>query len=309
MQIHEKQWELQTKCFYKLSPDLVEKIKEVYKTLEENNFTGIFKFDDDVYHYGIGIAKGRLDKFRKSPLKYLHAHVNPQLEDVPDPFKIGEMVHRAVLEPGALMNKYVSDETIYKASGSRLKKDYKEAKAAIESSGKYVINYEDFSMANTMIQKVFSHEKLQNILKKGQAEKCIYARDPETGLIIRCKPDYMFVSDGINFDLKTTKDASMEEFSKSIWNYRYHAQAAYYNLVCTLATGIDFKYFIFGCLEKEEPYDIALYYIDDGALDKGETEIRQDLNNYANAIETNNFPGYSRDIEAISLPYWTFGRE
>jgi hypothetical protein len=309
MNIIEKQWILQSKQFNQLNPDLVKDIKDAYSILEKNNFTGIFKFSDEVYHHGIGIAKGKLDQFHKSPLKYYHNHCNLSIENKPEAFKIGEMVHQLILEPEKSRAKFVSDEQIYKDSGeSRATKAYKTKKAELELSGKYLIQACDYDMAYTMAKNVLSHEKLQNILQNGLAERCVYAIDPETGLVMRCKPDYLLLSDGINFDLKTTADASLEEFQRSIWTYRYYVQAAYYNYVCTLAAQKEFSSFIFGCLEKEEPFDIALYYMDMGAICKGEEDMRKDLNAYANCVESDKFPGYSRDIEAISLPFWAFNK-
>ena len=312
MSIIEKQWELQSKKFPFLDKDLVEKIKDTYILLERNNFTGVFKLEDDVYHHGIGIAKGKLDQFRKSPLKYYHNHCVVNTE-TPDAFKIGGMVHELILEPEKLKTKYCSDREIImsltmlsNAKNPRLTKEYKDYVSRVEIEGKIVLKDDDYKMCKNMANAVLTHEKLQNILRNGLAERSVFSIDPETGLVMRCKPDFMIISEGINFDAKTTADASLAEFQKSILNYNYHVQGAYYNYVCTLATKTEFNNFLFGCIEKEEPHDIALYYLDEAAMEKGEQIMRLDLNNYANAVETNKFPGYSRDIEAISIPHWGF---
>jgi len=314
MNIIEKQWELQKKKFEFMESDLVEKIENAYKTLKENDFTGVFLFEDEVYHNGIGVAKRQLDKIRKSPRRfYYDNYIAPDMTRT-DPMKIGSLVHTAILEPGYLSKRFVSSKAMVDKiiemrpdiKNPTATKEYKEAKKIIEEQGITVLSEDVFNMAKEMTESVFKHEKLQNILKNGLAERCVYSIDPDTGLLVRCKPDYMLLDSGINFDLKTTIDASPEEFGKSIWNYRYFVQAAYYNHICTLACQVEFKQFLFGCLEKTAPYDIAIYYASQDVLAHGRAIMMEDLRTYKGCLESGIWHGYPRTINPIDMPAWAY---
>jgi len=159
-----------------------------------------------------------------------------------------------------------------------------------------------------MLKRVRNHPVVKNILVAGQSEKMIYSRDPETGLLCRCKPDFI-VSDGLLIDLKTTVSADAFEFSKKIWDFRYHLQAAFYQAVAKWAGLPCRDQFVFVALEKEEPFDLAVFTLDIGALDKGQAEYRYGLDRLAHALNTKEFPGYQTDIQTISLPPWAWTRD
>ena len=285
--------------------------------LRKNDFAGVFLFEDDVYHNGAGISRSNLDKIRVSPKRYYYDNfIQPDLEKS-DPLLIGNMVHTAVLEPAYLNDRFESDKDIIEEiekTRPEIKnpvstKEYKQRKEEVEEQGKYFLKDEVFQMAKTMVKSVFEHERLRHILKNGLAERCVYAIDPDTGILMRCKPDYMLMEDGINFDLKTTRDASELEFSKAIWNHRYFVQAAYYNYICTLACKKEFNTFLFGCLEKIPPYDIAVFYAMSEVIAHGEYVMREDLNKYAKCVDENIWPGYSRKIRPINMPKWAYYKE
>lgn len=140
-------------------------------------------------------------------------------------------------------------------------------------------------------------------------------------------------------DLKTTEDASPEGFAKSMANYRYDVQHAYYMDGTRLAleqgkctppqkgtaelsvywidpvTGVlcrcrpDFwngypKRFAFIAVEKKPPHAVAVYVLDSDGVDIGRAQYQHDLRIYAECLRTNEWPGYGDKIQTISLPAW-----
>lgn len=143
-------------------------------------------------------------------------------------------------------------------------------------------------------------------------------------------------------DLKTTDDASLEGFSKSIANWRYDVQHPYYldGLREAIAqsggqipeaavigaaelsaywvdkeTGVlcrcrpDFwrgepKHFIFIAVEKKPPYAVGVYKLDEESVDLGRAQYRTDLRVYAECKANDNWPGYGDKIQTISVPGW-----
>lgn len=140
-------------------------------------------------------------------------------------------------------------------------------------------------------------------------------------------------------DLKTTEDASPEGFAKSIANWRYDVQHAYYIDGTRLAleqgkcnppqegtaelsvywtdpvTGVlcrcrpDFwrgypKHFAFIAVEKKPPYAVGVYVLDSEGVDIGRAQYQHDLRIYAECVRTGEWPGYGDKIQTISLPAW-----
>jgi hypothetical protein len=109
--------------------------------------------------------------------------------------------------------------------------------------------------------------------------------------------------DGIIVDVKTTEDASPEAFSRTIYNYEYHQQAAFY-LDAANACGLEVGQFIFIAVEKKPPYAIGIYQLDADAITEGRALYRKALKAYETAEAFDYWPGYSTLIQAISLPHW-----
>ena len=97
-----------------------------------------------------------------------------------------------------------------------------------------------------------------------------------TGILCRCRPDF-WREDDIIVDVKTTEDASPEEFSRSLAKWRYHVQAPFYMDGIELATGRRPKGFVFLVVEKKPPYAVAAYTLDPESIELGRSEYRADL--------------------------------
>lgn len=140
-------------------------------------------------------------------------------------------------------------------------------------------------------------------------------------------------------DLKTTDDASLEGFSKSIANWRYDVQHPYYldglrealrqgncqppvegaaelsaywidketGVLCRCRP--DFwrgqpNHFIFIAVEKKPPYAVGVYRLDAESVELGRAVYRADLKRYAECKANDNWPGYGDKIQTISVPGW-----
>lgn len=304
--------------------DLVNQVREFYEGLKKNDYQGMYDIEDDVYHLVPAISKGQLDDFNNLPAKYYYKHFVDYTHEPTDPMKIGSMVHHGVLDPKGMAGKYKSDLSIIEG----LEKDYKlidgkwfcDDKAAkptgtteyknkvkdLQSDDICVIKYKDYDMALEMVSNTLKKEKVQDLLKDGKMEMAMFAIDPITGLLMKIKVDIANFAKRILSDLKTTSDARVKEYQKSIANFRYHVQAAYYCNLATVLFGVPFDTFAWIVAEKQKPYPVANYYCDEAAFEKGQIEFRQDLNSLAACLENDDFPGYEEDFEPISLPHWAF---
>jgi exodeoxyribonuclease VIII len=150
---------------------------------------------------------------------------------------------------------------------------------------------------------------------QGVAEYSAYARDTETRVLRRVRPDF-WRRDGIVVDLKTTEDASPEGFARSIANYGYDMQHAYYLDTLSLAIEqsdlpADFedyphsaKQFVFIVVEKKPPYAVAVYVLDEESVTLGRAKYRKALDVYAECKSSGTWPGYGDFVQVIGLPQW-----
>ena len=120
-----------------------------------------------------------------------------------------------------------------------------------------------------------------------------------------------FILDDLSLilDLKTTIDASPKGFQRSVANYRYFVQASHYLDVVEMSTGTRPQGFLFVAVEKQRPFSTAVYLADQPMINLGKQQAREDLNNIAQWIADDKFPGYSERVEEISLPKWMLPKE
>lgn len=116
---------------------------------------------------------------------------------------------------------------------------------------------------------------------------------------VLCKGQADVLGDDFITDLKTTSDASSYGFSRSVYNYGYHVQSAFY---CELFGRRDF-YFV--AIETDAPYAVAVYKMSDEYLDLGRKLVEKYLNIYKQCRASDIWPSYENSV--LSLPAWIQG--
>lgn len=225
----------------------------------------------------------------------------------------GRIVHDALLTP----NEFTQNYTLGLEGDRRTKEGkakFKEFEENCEANGLTPINSKDYEMLMGMIEAVHAHPIARNILSIEQKEVSYFVELPEfPGLKLKCRPD-LYDAPAI-FDLKTTKDASEEKFSKDIVNYGYDFQAAFYIDVVNaynkhVGNGDVIKDFIFWCVEKEPPYAMAFYVADEDVIHRGRALYMRCLQDLAMQLEKVKekpgavWPGYDEKVNPIYLPKW-----
>jgi exodeoxyribonuclease VIII len=105
-------------------------------------------------------------------------------------------------------------------------------------------------------------------------------------------------------DAKTYSDASPREFARQVARKGYHRQAAWYSDGYALASGEPVLGFVFVAVETAWPYASCAVMLDDEGLAKGRAENTELLARFAECRTANSWPGYSNEIEQITLPKW-----
>ena len=253
----------------------------------------------DEYHKSIATSKSQLDQFAKSPAHYL-ASLATQRKETPA-MRIGSLFHGLVLEP----------ERVKIAVAPVCDKRTKDGKATweafcAENIGAEIVTAEEGEMLNGMVASVKAHPAARALLSgPGIAEGSCFWHDEQSGELCRCRPDFYRHDLGIIVDLKSTRDASPKEFARSIANYRYHMQSAFYQDGVESSTGDFIKGFVFVACESTAPYAVAVYQLDMQGVEAGRITYQRLFLDLADCKESGKFPAYSDRIETISLPAWT----
>jgi hypothetical protein len=256
------------------------------------------------YHAHSAVSKSHLDQVARSPLHYWARYLDPN-RMVPEPtpaMAIGSAVHTHVLELDQWDARYVS-------APDGIDRRTKAGKAEWEAfttaaTGRTVLPKADADLVMRMAHSVFTHPAAAMLLAlPGKAETTHMWTDAATGLECKCRPDWLTDDGRLLVDLKTTEDAG-RGFAKSIAQWRYHVQASWYLDGIEQATGTRPEQFLFLCVEKKAPYAVAVYAADAEMIAAGAQTAARDLDVLATCKAAGAWPGYSDQIEPISLPPW-----
>jgi len=257
------------------------------------------------YHAHKAISKSKLDAARKSG-KHLYDILYGPPREPTAAFDFGTVFHALAL-PGE------NADEIAVRMPQGMDGRTKAGKAFLaEHKGKIILNSTDAYALDQMMLSMREHLFTASFVDgelKGKAEQSFFCTDSETGLELKARPDYILDDYSLILDLKTTIDASPEGFQRSVANYRYYVQASHYLDVVEMATGTRPQAFLFIAVEKQRPFSTAVYMADQAMIDLGKQHAREDLNNIAQWIADNKFPGYSERVEEISLPKWMLPKE
>ncbi|MFW6340670.1 MAG: PD-(D/E)XK nuclease-like domain-containing protein [Wenzhouxiangella sp.] len=247
----------------------------------------------EVYHATPAISKSGLDLIDKSAAHY---HNAPQ-RVATRAMELGTATHIALLEPAKF-----DDEYLIVPAKDRRQKEWKDAVAQVGSE--HCLLLSEAESIIEMQRSIAKHDRANRLVESnGWRELSGFARDPETGVLVRCRFD-LLTETGTAVDLKTTRDARSHEFSRSVASFRYHVQAALYSDLYYWITGERLESFRFLAVETAHPYTVCHYVLDDEAIAQGRREYRENLNTYARCLETGKWPQYEPETEWLSLPSW-----
>lgn len=257
---------------------------------------------NEVYHSTPGFtSKSELDLINTSPAHFMYAQKKPATKSM----NLGSAIHAAILEPEL----FKSDYLLLREVQDRRVAAYKDA--AKQFPPDRILTAPEVDLVSSMQESVRMNEKARHWLDKpGVSEVSLFTKCPETGVNVRVRFDRL-TEDGYVIDLKSTKSASPEEFSKSIYQYRYHVQDAIYSDAYRWATGEPLKGFIFIAVENDTPHVTMVYELDDFSKSIGRSEYKKNLATYAECMESGSWPAYQTGedkTDLIALPEWAILR-
>lgn len=216
----------------------------------------------------------------------------------------GTTTHVACLEPDRFIATYVAAPKIDKRTNVG-KAEWRDFQAQHE--GKTIVPQEEYDLAGAMAAAVWKHPTAAEILRGGVKEASTAWRDPDTGAPCKMRTDHLGSMGEWSFivDLKTSRNASRRSFERDVYNFGYHQQAAMYLDGATAVRPRSRKY-AFVVVESEPPHCVAVYELDEEAINLGRDEYKAHLRAYVECVKSGAWPGYAEGMDYVSVPTWAF---
>lgn len=252
----------------------------------------VINMPNDAYHAYQGISKSGLDLINRSPAHYAFAGKFESTRAM----EIGTAIHAAILEPARFDNEYV----ILKDTKDRRASEYREA-VKVHGSERVLVAHEAANVVG-MRDACAGVGELHEMMAGGGLTE-VSAFVGYKGALLKCRYDWLSSGGHVSIDVKKTQDSSPAGFSRSVFNYRYHVQAAWYSFIYGLITERELSFKLLA-IEEKAPYNPMLYTVGEESAFIGLDDALRNLKTYLECEATNNWPGYDQTVNIIEIPNW-----
>jgi hypothetical protein len=257
------------------------------------------------YFASAGLSQSAMKDLAVSPYRFWYLHINPNRPERKETaeMRFGTALHCAVLEPAKFEDRYTCEiepddfpgclrtmddlrewlkskglpssgktkreliDRVSAADSSAVIYDVAEQMHAEENAERLLLSKDEWTRARRAAESLRSEPKLAAILENGQSEVCMAAKDPETGVLLKARMDW--ITPTVTLDLKTFTVQRGRSVDKSvtsaIFYEGYYRQAFLYSTIRALAAGNQkisgpqtAPEYILGFVESDEPHEVRL---------------------------------------------------
>lgn len=261
---------------------------------------------EHVYHSRPELSSTEARLILESPAKYRWKKDHPPLIEPSKKFDIGSAVHSKVLGIG--YEAVVIPDNILASNGAVSTTAAKEFVANARAEGKIPLKSSEFQPIADAAEAVLAHKGARQLfMQPSNAEVSVFSTDPETGVEVRGRFDFLPTNTAtsapsrVAVDLKTTRDASPDGFTKAIVSYQYDVQHAWYVDALRFDTG-EAAELVFVAVEKDPPYLVGVYQLPVIWKRMGHRKAAEARRIYADATATGMWAGYDDGVQLLSPP-------
>ncbi len=271
------------------------------------------------YHADKAVGSSGIKEFIELPALYCANYLAPlegaRIESRAQ--RIGSYSHVSLLEPELFASKYkVAPEFAVTYAGkknegraimNKTHTAWKEFAAEAEAEGKEPLLYGDFIVSARMTEVIKRHPLATSILQGGKSEMSFFIKDPETGIMLKARPDKLnkLGDRVILVDYKTTGlPLGTKKQSDHAFGLKRHIQAAHHKTVTEIATGTKIDEVIYVTQQQQYPHLIRCFRMSPASIQRGMEERRMALDGMADCIAKNEWPDYPHEIEDLIEPKW-----
>jgi hypothetical protein len=207
---------------------------------------------------------------------------------------IGTAAHLIFLEPEDFTRKVEPlNVDSYQSKAAR------EARDAAREQGRTPLRAKDYETILAMREALF--RQVGNLFVGGVPERTYIWRDPRTGVLCKCRPDY--VRPELLIDFKTSGSANPRAFRSRVFDNGHHLQCWWYLFAHELLTGerASWRWVV---QSTKAPYLVTAHKPTPGLLGWAEQQGRAALQIYAKCLQDGSWPGYGDVVWPVELPNW-----
>lgn len=202
------------------------------------------------------IDQTQLKQFLNDPTEWAYNRLHPG-EPSSAAFTFGTAFHAHTMHTSPTV-------VTYPDGMNPLTKAGKQWKTEQEDAGNLVISGKDYQLIQLMESNLEPDDR--KLIDSAECEKAVILTDKETQLPVKIKVDVLPTDTNLVIDLKTT--SHLDDFEKSMLDYGYHIQAAFYIDMLKQAGLRDATRFEFWSFQKTGSGDyrkVMLTTVDDGS--------------------------------------------
>lgn len=226
-----------------------------------------------------------------------------------DEFKIGNAFEAKLADPEDWKKykilKMSSRPEPEKTMGSKLNKEW--LKMNEEAIGKeFLLNDKEGEIVESMVNACFDKPLIKKIVERSEKQWSIFGID-RNGLPYKTRPDLVLVMGGeaLIVDIKSTRDASRKRFGRQSEDLEYPLQLAM-QVIGVESLGLKVREYLYLACEKCSPSYAEIYNVPLGMIASFKEDYYYYSKKLVEAIETGNFPSYTKDDGSTNLQISTY---
>lgn len=236
------------------------------------------------------------------PALFKHRRENPQPPK--RQYDLGHAAHKLVLGVGL-------DIEVIEADTYRTK-DAQERQKAAHARGAVPLLTHEWVTVQAMAAALREHPTATTLLAEGRGtcEASAFARDPETGVMLRCRYDHLPHPNPsgrlIVTDYKTAAEGGADPgaFGRAAATYGYAQQHPWYVDIARHLGLADDIAMVFVVQEKEAPYLVNVIELPADAVRAGRDRNRRAIDRFVECMTADEWPGYGTEVALARIPRW-----
>jgi hypothetical protein len=250
----------------------------------------------DEYHASEGISASGINLLIDCPARYFHKYVQQANMEDTAAMQLGRAVHMLVLQPELFDKTYflMTEACDLRTTAGKAAL----AKAEADANGRAILRKGTWEQSVDMANAI-KNSAMWNKIIPGNAEHSVFWDAGLYNTRLRARPD--FYNETMVLDIKTTD--SIKNFSKSIYNYGYHRQAAMQIDGLKHHDGKN-RFFGFIVVENKAPYLTACFVLSEDSIRQGRREYLDAAAMFSECKSSLAWPGYGDSFQEISIPVY-----
>jgi len=274
---------------------------ELNKQLAENGELFLADISMETYLAHDSVSRSQISLLDKmTPKHFKFSRDNPSVRKQTPDMLIGSAVHKYFFERDEFRQCYLTAPEL----NLRKKADREEMeifKADAARIGQEVLTKEQMAKVEAVGDALHANKAVSSLVSGGVTERSIFR--PYNKFTLKTRPDYYKEECNTIIDLKTCKDVSPKGFLRSVIDYQYYVQDAYY--VDAVAHFREAKpRFLIVAVEKEPPYESAIYELENSFQMVGRATYIRALALIQECMDKDQWPGYPDTAIDLRCPDW-----